>query len=201
MPTQRTSRTYFELIEAFSQPDCAACRIVDMAVHGYIDMFLYENVNNLARRHEIRAARGFCTYHGDLMMAGYGRKGSIALLQQDILHDVMDQLGQIVPESHGPALFRRRQTATKSVLAAIAPQIECPLCTYERIQTTVVLRTLADDVLDPAMLAAFEHSAGLCLPHFRLILELEGMAPRANAPLCQTVCPAAKGGRSNKLKR
>ena len=185
MPTQHNSRTYFELIEAFSQPDCAACRIVDAAVHGYIDMFLYENVNNLARRHEIRAARGFCTYHGDLMMAGYGRKGSTALLQQDILHDVVGQLDQAAPESHWPNLFRRRQSAAKAVVAAIAPQIDCPLCTYERIQTTVVLRTLADDALDPAMLAAFERSAGLCLPHFRMILELEGVAPDKSVRLIE----------------
>ena len=40
-------------------------------------------------------------------------------------------------------------------------------------------------MLDPAILAAFEHSAGLCLPHFRLILELEGVAPNKAAKLVE----------------
>ena len=170
--TGRYSRTYFELIEAFGQPDCGVCRVVDNAVLGYIDMFLYENVNNLARRAEIRAARGFCTTHAGLVMTGYGRKQSISLLQQDIVNDVIEQwdaqprvswidrlLGRL-PTGHGPK-------------GATFPQRNCPLCDYEHIQEIGALRTLADDVLDPDMLKAFEQSAALCLPHFHMFMGLD----------------------------
>src|SRR5512133_870284 len=91
-PDTAYSRTYYDLLEALPQPDCVVCRMVDAAVRQYIDMFIYENITNLARREEIRLARGFCSAHTTMFMAGYGRLFSMATLEQDVLNDVLRQI-------------------------------------------------------------------------------------------------------------
>jgi hypothetical protein len=192
------SRTYFELVEAFRQPDCAVCRMVNAALTQHIDMFIYENINNEARREEIRAARGFCSVHATVMAAGYGRMQSIAALQQDVFNDVLREWDKVNPKPAAQladprrattllltarltslrvklAFVRKIRSTVHATKEAIRPRRSCLLCDYERGQEVAILQTLADDVLDPDMQEAFERSGGLCLPHFHMLLDAKGL--------------------------
>jgi hypothetical protein len=177
------SSTYFDLIRAFSLPNCAVCALVDEALLQHIDMFLYENVNNIARREEIRVARGFCSLHATTMASGYGRAQSISLLQQDIVGNVLDDLDKVMNGPAGKSALARPLDLLGSGMRAVAhalqeamtPRRNCPLCDYERGMETAFVQTLADHITDPEMQSAFEQSWGLCLPHFHMALNAANM--------------------------
>ena len=176
-PATAYSRTYYDLLEVLPQPDCFVCRLIDAAVRQYIDMFIYENITNLARREEIRLARGFCTTHTTLFMGGYGRLLSLAMLEQDVMNDVLRQIDSALdnPVSGTALLSGLLRSTPKAIREAILPRRPCPLCDYENSQEIVMLGTLLQFIDDPAMADAFERSSILCLPHYYVALGLRGI--------------------------
>ena len=165
--------TYHELLSTLKQPGCAVCRLVDTAVRQRIDAFLYEQITVIERRTEIREARGFCSAHGTLLN-GVGYMLGNAILQQDVLNDVLREISKALPRSAalrgkvGWGLMR----GANAVANALKPKRECVLCEYERDRETIDLRALVNDLHEPEMRAAFEKSSGLCLTHFRVALGL-----------------------------
>ncbi|BCX02152.1 MAG: hypothetical protein KatS3mg053_0090 [Candidatus Roseilinea sp.] len=173
------SSAYHELIEAMSQPGCPICRLVDRAVRQYVDVFFYESVTNVERRAEIREARGYCSVHGALL-AGHARMLGVAIIQHDVINDVLREVNRALPET--PTKRRRLEDwvnapMRRAVLDAVRPKRMCPLCEYERDQEGMLLRTLAQEIHEDAMRAAFERSSGLCLPHLQTLLQLRGVKP------------------------
>ena len=171
--------TYHELLSTLKQPGCAICRSVDAAVRQRIDAFLYEQITVIERRTEIREARGFCSAHGTLLN-GVGYMLGNAILQQDVLNDVLREIGKVLPQSkHEEAKKRSIKNLAQglfnkagAIANAIKPKRECVLCEYERDREAMYLRTLINDLHEPELRAAFAASSGVCLPHFRVALGL-----------------------------
>jgi hypothetical protein len=185
------SRTYFDLLDALRQPGCAVCRLVNDAVRQHVDMFVYENINNLARREEIRAARGYCSVHTSLFTNAHGRLLSLATLEQDVLKNVLREIAAVIGdrEDGKPDLLSGLSSffsgarggvrgVAQSIREALLPRRSCPLCDYERSQEGVMLGTLLQFIEDPDMAAAFERSSALCLPHFYAALGMPGKLDR-----------------------
>jgi len=191
---RRNSSVYHELVEAISQPGCPVCRLIDRAVRQYVDMFFYENITTVARRTEIREARGYCSVHGALL-TGHTRMLGSAIVHQDVINDVLRDLNKTLPPT-APASARTRERALgrdearkpsalddltsaplrNVALNAIRPKRLCPLCDYERDRESVLLRALVDHMPDPAMRVVFERSSGICLPHVQVMLGLRGVS-------------------------
>jgi hypothetical protein len=171
------SRTYYEMLEALPQPDCVVCRLVDEALQQHIDMFVYENITNLARREEIRLAHGYCSVHTTVFMNGYGRLLSLATIEQDILANVLRRINHATsnPAKGGSLLGELLHTMSNAIRGALLPSRPCPLCEYERSQEKVILGTLVQYIDDPAMAAAFDKASLLCLPHYYVALGLRGI--------------------------
>ena len=179
---QGKPNTYHELLSTLKQPGCAVCRSVDAAVRQRIDAFLYEQITIIERRTEIREARGFCSAHGTLLN-GVGYMLGNAILQQDVLNDVLREIGKVLPTSkHEEAKKRSIKNFAQglfnkagAIASAIKPKRECVLCEYERDREAMYLRALINDLHEPELRTAFEASSGLCLPHFRVALGLNEM--------------------------
>ncbi len=161
------SSAYYELIEAMSHPGCPICQMVDRAVRQYVDAFFYENINNIARRAEIREARGYCSVHGALL-AGHARALGTAILQHDVINDVLREINRALPlHPSEHATLRRPQPLDdltsvpmrRAMLDAVKPKRMCPLCEYESDQERMLLRALVDDIDDEGLQRAFERSA------------------------------------------
>ena len=185
------SNAYYALIEALRRPGCPICQQVDDAVRQRIDAFLYEQITVIARRDEIRSARGFCSVHGS-MISGTGRMLGTAILQHDVLNDVLREINKVVPTNlsspstsgeaskgrqvitlrglvaSGLRLFGARQFA--AIASAIKPRRECPLCEYERGTEENLLRALINNMDDEILRDSFAKSQGICLSHFRVAL-------------------------------
>ncbi len=180
--------TYTDLLHALNQPDCPVCRLVNQAVRQHVDVFLYEQLLVVERRDEIRAARGFCSIHGAMLVGGHGRMLGAATLHQDILNDVVRQIDRAMrpPMSALKRAFALGLRAMlHNVMRAVRPRRMCPLCEYERRQEGIVLRALVNDINDPALRSAFERSAGLCLPHLQMAVVLPDVPPGNQARLVE----------------
>lgn len=176
-PMHAKSSAYHELVEAMSHPGCPVCRLVDRAVRQYVDVFFYENITNVERRAEIREARGYCSAHGALL-AGHARMLGVAIIQHDVINDVLREVNRLLPETEAQGSPLDRLIGApmrRAILDAIKPKRVCPLCEYERNQEHALLHTLVTTIHDDALRSAFARSSGLCLPHVQVLLQLRGL--------------------------
>ena len=150
------SRIAHDLTEAFRQPDCPVCRLIERDVQQYIDGFFYESITVVERRAEIRSARG---------------------LHHDVLNDVLRGFPGDNQENQRrttpiQALQQAFAPLRQRVLQALQPKHVCVLCAHERHQERVVLEALLEGMRGQLMCSEFTHSDGLCLPHLRAALEI-----------------------------
>jgi hypothetical protein len=165
------SNLYFDLIEAMALPNCAVCRRVDVAARQYVDSFFYESITTVARRTEIRDARGFCSVHG-AMVSGHNRMLGVAIIHHDVLTNILRDFGSDASRSRLDPLASRMKTAIKN---ALRPKRECPLCEFERHHERILLETLIHHLDDDAMRNAFENSSGVCTPHVAIAMDMKDL--------------------------
>ncbi|HEX5691153.1 MAG TPA: DUF6062 family protein, partial [Roseiflexaceae bacterium] len=77
-------RTRDDLLEAMGKRACPLCVLVERIERKAVDLFLYDQVNDISRRDALRASRGLCLYHTSLLAEGRSALG-IAILSRDIL--------------------------------------------------------------------------------------------------------------------
>lgn len=155
-----------ELLEALGEAGCPICRLGQEVAKRFLDVLLYEGVNDPGLRTELRASRGMCHRHAWEMAEIQGGALGIAIIQRDVLNSAIKE----IEGSDNPA-------------ERLGPQRSCPACAQEeemeRLYPSELLRSLDDAQLGPA----FAASAGLCLPHLRQALTLAKGEKRAEALL------------------
>lgn len=182
---------YLDILEALRQPGCAFCRLSEVSANRYLDAILWEMVNDLEVRAELKAARGYCPEHVRLL-ARAGAALGVAILSKDVLRTLLDLLAANPIEEAGDSGVRTllRGTdrsapskVTAKVVAALEPQRPCPVCRHQRDREQELAATLLAYLDEPGALAqAYQPSDGLCLPHFRQALS-QASSPREAAAL------------------
>jgi Family of unknown function (DUF6062) len=157
--------SYFDLIEACSEPGCPVCRASLKLARRYVDSILYEYVNDPGVRDEIRKSRGYCNEHAWWMPDVRGAGLGIAILQRDIVQMVLE-LTEALPNR------RNTRKSAQELLKRLQPTAECPVCAHRRTMEDITLDTLLQHIGDEKLATALASSAGLCLPHFSRALEL-----------------------------
>lgn len=173
----RTPMRYFDLLEAFTQPGCALCRLLLRGVEQFVDSLLYEYTNSDEMRAAFASSKGVCSEHGHLLR--YNKQGNvlaIAKLYQFVLDDVLGTLDATVGEAEPPSLFDRLLGSSTPRVnnAHLADQLEpkntCIVCdvmmTYEKDFIEIIRRYAGEERFQDA----FRGSDGMCLPHFRQIV-------------------------------
>ena len=169
------SAGYFDLRKAFGEQGCALCRLLAQAADSYIDGMLWELVNDPELRQQLNQTRGYCRDHAWLLVR-YGASLGGAIIMKDII----DTLLRIAETANfDPPSFSLRQLfnspqpspATIKLVTDLAPQAPCPVCVKVQTTEAYYLVALRDHFTGSDSLApAYQTSAGLCLPHFRLAL-------------------------------
>lgn len=171
---------YDELLAALAEPGCAFCRLLDASSNRLVNAILFEMVNDVAVREELNAARGYCRRHATLLVRTGSALGS-ATMMQGVLKVLIRTLdGAQIDQASASRLRSLARSVNSNVthpaitqLASdLAPQAECPICANE----SVMLRQLADTLLGrmapgSELALAYGRSDGLCLPHFRAVIE------------------------------
>jgi hypothetical protein len=168
--SDRTS-LYFDLLDAFVEPDCPVCRLGLRVVKRYLDSLSYEYVNDPGERAQLRAARGFCNRHAwQWWDEQYDRMGA-AIIYLDVLTTVGRLLEKAQPAEagrpRGPVAGALRLGGNGEAGAAggLLPEGLCPACREQAASESRLLDTLLGHLSEPDFRAAYVASSGLCLPH------------------------------------
>jgi hypothetical protein len=84
-------RTRDELLGAMRHGACPLCVLVERAERRAVDHFLYDQVNDISRRDALRASRGLCHEHSEMLAEGRSALG-VAILSRDILRAMTAEL-------------------------------------------------------------------------------------------------------------
>jgi hypothetical protein len=173
--------SFYDLRDALAQPDCAVCRLKAGAANQYLEGLLWENINDPDVRHNIRLALGFCHEHAWELARHRGSVG-VTIITHDIIQNVL----RMTEDAHYQTLpvlsLRRTQealdpkqpaAATAEAVTRLLPQRPCSACVEADTMEDIYLRTFVEYLLgEDGLLADFQSSDGLCLPHFRQALTL-----------------------------
>ena len=179
MKPNTPTMSFHDLRDALAQPGCAVCRLKADAADRFLDGLLWESVNDPGRRREIRQARGFCHRHAwSLVRAGASL--GVAIVPRDVLQSVLGALESAAFEPSSPWSVRRVHEAldpgqpaasTAELVAQLEPQAPCPACAWVEKMEAIYLDELVSHLIgEDGLLAGYEASDGLCLPHFRQAL-------------------------------
>ena len=192
-------RTRDDLLDAMAQAACPLCVLLERAERKAVDMFLYDQVNDISRRDALRASRGLCLSHSAMLAEGRSALG-VAILSRDILRAMTAELETgtsnrehredlklpIQPSVNSVASVAKKYLsgvlgqAGAQIAARIEPQAGCPMCAERpRIEAPLIMGLL-HNLRDPAFAAAFDASAGLCRSHLASTLRAAD-APAARA--------------------
>jgi hypothetical protein len=135
-------RTRDDLLEAMRKRACPLCVLVERIERKAVDLFLYDQVNDISRRDALRASRGLCLYHTAMLAEGRSALG-IAILSRDILRAMTAELETAAnrkerkeEETSEPSAASTVKNFLSGVLggqtgaqlaARIGPQAGCPM--------------------------------------------------------------------------
>jgi len=159
-------RTRDDLLEAMRQPACPLCVLVERIERKAVDLFLYDQVNDISRRDALRASRGLCLPHTEMLAEGRSALG-VAIISRDILRAMTAELEAAAPGAAALGWLKDRlgAGAGAQVAGRIEPQADCPMCAERPRVEAPLIAGLLHNMGDAAFAAAFDASAGLCRVH------------------------------------
>ena len=168
--------SYYALIEAFPQPECAICKLLLRDVERYLDSILYEYVLEPDTHKSFRAMRGLCNTHSWQLTHTRGNAVGIAVLYKAVVDEVLKEIAQtpLEPEQRRGLARHFTQTANdgSALAAALDPHAPCSACKLMNSSEKSYLHVFSEHITEPKFWAAYRASHGLCLPHLRLELKL-----------------------------
>lgn len=139
---------WFALEKACAQKGCPLCTIVADRSKRYIDNMLFEHVSDRGFRAKYRSSGGFCADHAR-SLDSYRDGLAVAILGEDILADAL------------PSLKKRKSLKYPGV---------CPACAEtDRIEKEFL--GFIAEITDPDFISFFTASDGLCVPHYRKLIQ------------------------------
>jgi hypothetical protein len=177
-PSKHT--VYYELRDACNKGGCSICTMALDTVDRYLDIVLYENVNDPQTRDAVVAARGYCNDHSWQLRAKSGAAFGTALMYRDVLQHVAEESGR-QPAGGRRAIFTtgRSDGGPLSRLAKLTgssdadgkgrgitdPHVACPACRVRERYEQIYLGVLLDHLGEEEFVQAFRRAGGLCLVH------------------------------------
>jgi hypothetical protein len=159
-------RTRDDLLEAMRLRACPLCVLVDKIERRAVDLFLYDQVNDISRRDTLRASRGLCLQHSAMLAEGRSALG-IAILSRDILRAMTAELES---GDGGSSWLGLRGSPGARLADRVGPQAPCPMCAERPRIEAPLIAGLLQNIGDPAFATAFDESAGLCRVHLAATL-------------------------------
>jgi hypothetical protein len=168
----------FDLEDAFGKGGCTVCWLLTRYDTRSFDSLLYEFVNDVGARDEIRQTLGFCNYHAwvlhqvatdltqEKLSVGMGQTG-IGIIYLDLVETLIKRL-KVLSSSTSKRHAKALATFSKSTGTV------CPMCSarvqFELWYLESILRNIA--VKDFA--EKYAACDGLCAIHLLRTLELSG---------------------------
>src|SRR6266545_8200387 len=156
---------YFELRDSLGSLGCALCALALRSMRRYFEVLGYESVNDPGLRNAVRAARGFCEVHGQMLREARDALGT-AIIHRDILTVVTDALGGTVYRTASLGDYVRLAIGGEvgaqghGRADALAPQEACLACIRRQTTDETYVGVLMEHLTDAELLPLFCASAG-----------------------------------------
>jgi hypothetical protein len=166
----------FEVREALAHSGCPICHLTMRSVGRLLKSVAYEQVNDIALRAELRAARGFCNTHAHRWLREAHSALGTALIYRDVLMSAArDLLGNQQPAD--TASGRLLRTFLKAERSPRRRERTCPACRAQREADERYIEVLLGLLeSDEQVRERFAGTQGLCLRHVRLATARGGAA-------------------------
>jgi hypothetical protein len=199
-------RTRDDLLDALRQGACPLCVLLERTERKAVDLFLYDQVNDISRRDALRASRGLCLLHSSMLAEGRSALG-VAIVSRDVLRAMTAELEtgsnrqerkEADEQAAQPSETSVTSVAKKylsgifgqagaQLAGRIEPQAGCPMCAERpRIEAPLIMGLL-HNLRDDSFAAAFEASAGLCRVHLASTLRAADAAAARSLAARQAV--------------
>lgn len=176
--------SYYDLVEAFSQPGCAICALLLRDADRYLDGLLYEFALDPQVQDAFRARRGLCGEHAQQITTYFGGSLGVAILYAATLDEVLKIIQTAPPEETPRPKLMRLLQRDKSLVSELAERLEsqgpCVVCQHLAGAERRYIHTLSRYLTDERLRGSYENSDGLCLPHFRMVLRAIPRAEERN---------------------
>ncbi len=172
----RKDSFYFKLFDRLDVPGCPICSIVIDDSRAYLDSVLYERVTDVPTRMGLRDSFGLCNPHTWLLRdvpASSAPDLGFAIIAKDLLNRFERMAGE--PPVVGWRALKGWLGRTRSRLRAKLKRTRCPACVHAARSESVHLRQLLDLLDEADFSEKYRDSAGLCLPHFLVAEETQGV--------------------------
>jgi len=161
---------FFSVLEALANsPGCALCELELSDLGRHLRGLLHENVNAPRIRADLARSKGYCNRHGQMLLRFKDGLGT-AILYQDQVEQALEFLDSLAPAA---ALKAKLKTAG----GAWKRHPDCSACRFQEQVRKLYIQVLIEGLADDRMRAAFENSAGLCMPHLLQVLQASGSRP------------------------
>jgi len=170
----------FDLEDAFGKPGCPVCWLLTRHDERSFDSLLYEFVNDVGVREEIRRALGFCNYHAwilcqvatDLtagrLSVGMGKTG-IGIIYLDLVETVIKRLKAL-----SFSASRRHAKTASLATPSESPDTICPMCSARAQFELWYLESILRNITVKDFAEKYAACDGLCTIHLLTTLELPG---------------------------
>jgi len=164
----------FDLEQEFAKKGCPVCNLLKEYDVKRIDSLLYEFVNDVDVRTEIRETLGFCNYHAWVMgkvageispelLSSVGGSEGVAMIYLDLVETLTNRLKSLVD---GSLNIRAKMENSVGEL--------CAICTGRSHLEIAYLKNLLYNIADYAFAEKYAGSDGLCAIHILKTLQLLG---------------------------
>lgn len=165
MPMNESTR-HVDLLKAFSHDHCPICHMVKRDLKRDMDTLMSERINLVDTHLAFRASRGLCSHHAHRASMSKGGSLGIAVMYESTMVEI---LKDIQPKSGFS--WKKSGNVGEKVAQQLEPSAPCLICTTMDQTENSYLEIITQNLTDKALITAYERSkAGVCLPHFRLIL-------------------------------
>jgi len=154
-PDQEKHLVYYQLLDYFQARHCPVCSAEADSCRRYFAAVLGEAWQDPEIRRELIRSQGYCQRHAQFLMAA-GHPLERALLYQDQVKLFLKSLAE-VPGRKAPVPLPTRRAKPRAV---------CPACQAEKNAGRRYGEEILARLNDQQFLAAYQGSAGLCVPHF-----------------------------------
>lgn len=165
--------SYFKLYETLRQSGCPICNLVERDSFRYLDALLYERVNDVGTRQELRKSLGFCNWHAWKSLEISNCALGLAIIYEDILGLIIEKLREAqnrfplpLSNSFWAKVFSKKDEENDAKISKGKSRL-CPVCRHVRLFEEHYLAILLDHFAEEEFLSAFAESSGICFNHLQ----------------------------------
>ena len=166
-----TEATFEDLVDALGRPGCAICRLSTRRADRFLGSYIYEHVNDVELRANIREARGFCEVHAGHFLEKLDAL-AVAITYRDILNTLVKELdGTAEAGLDGSTGIRARlRGLARGRSRSPRTAATCPVCEAETAAAGRTLDVLTQQADQKELEEALREGDPFCLPHARSAL-------------------------------